>query len=254
MNTAPRPVLTVRGTVCRIAVFTTRGKPQRALRAPQLAHPVEDHDRVVHRVADDGEQGGEEDAVDRLAQPGEHADEDQHVVRHRGDRGRAERPAEPDRQVGQLRQQRDAQRDQRLLPQLVAEARPDQLVALLGDLAAGGVVERRADLGLLVVGDARRSAPRCCPRRSPARRRAGSRRPTPPRGPRRPTARPSVEYSTSRPPVNSTPRSSPRTTMPATASSSDDERAGQPPPAVLHEVGVARRQPGADPARRRRCR
>jgi hypothetical protein len=69
---------------------------------PHLPDPVEDHHGVIDRVPDDGEQRGQEYPVDRFAEPGEDTDEDDHVVRHRNDRGCAERPAKPDREIQQL--------------------------------------------------------------------------------------------------------------------------------------------------------
>ena len=91
MNIAPRPVFTVRGTVCSDrGVHHPREAPA-AVRPPQLPHPVEHDDGVVHRVADDGQQGGQEDTVDRLAQPGE--DADQHQRRRAPSRRRRPRRA-----------------------------------------------------------------------------------------------------------------------------------------------------------------
>ncbi len=63
MNRAPRPVLIVRGTVWRQASLATVTQRIPGAAAAQLADPVEDHHRVVDRVADDGEEGGEEDPV-----------------------------------------------------------------------------------------------------------------------------------------------------------------------------------------------
>jgi hypothetical protein len=61
VNTAPMPVFTVRGTVCRTAVLAIREKGcLRPVPPPQLPYLVEDDDGVVDRVPDHGEQRGEE--------------------------------------------------------------------------------------------------------------------------------------------------------------------------------------------------
>ena len=78
---------------------------------PALADAVEDDHRVVDRQADDGHRRGQEDAVDRLVQPREEADHEHHVVGHRQHGGDTEGPLEPDGQVEQLREQRDAEGD-----------------------------------------------------------------------------------------------------------------------------------------------
>ena len=96
------------------------------LRAPPaLADAVEDDDGVVDRQTDDRHRGRQEDAVDRLLQPGEEADHEDHVVRHREHRGDAEGPLEADGEVEQLGQERDAEGDERVVAQLVAERGAD---------------------------------------------------------------------------------------------------------------------------------
>lgn len=118
------------------------------------SHAVEDDDRVVHGVADDGEQRGEEDPVDGLAEPGEHAGEDQYVVCHRGDRGRAECPAEPHGEIEQLGAQGYGECDERAAAEFVAEARADQFVAELVRRPAE-VFDGGGDFGLLCGGAGR---------------------------------------------------------------------------------------------------
>ena len=98
--------------------------------------PVEDHDRVVDRQPDDRQHGGEEDAVDRLAPPGEDADHGEDHVRHRQHGCSGIRPSESEGEVDHLRADRDEEREDRLVTQLLAEARADQFVALLLDRAA----------------------------------------------------------------------------------------------------------------------
>lgn len=54
----------------------------------------------------------------------------------RGDRCQGERPAEPDRQVRELYEDGDGERDQRIAPEFVAEAGSDEFVADLGGVTA----------------------------------------------------------------------------------------------------------------------
>ena len=251
MNIAPRPVFTVRGMVCRIAEFTDLREAQPALRAPQLAHPVEHDDRVVDRVADHGEQRGEEDAVDRLAEPGEDADQHEHVVRHRGDRRGAERPAEPDRQVGQLRQQRDAQRDQRLAGAARRRgsgrsARRAACSTSPPDASARAAwISASSSLVISPVRTEMLSSPLSCTtaRGKPASddglagvvdRQRGRRGVLhePAAGELHAEVEPAADDAGHR-------------------EEQHDERAGQPAPAVPHQVRVALVEPGADPAGRR---
>ena len=211
MNSAPRPVLTVRGHGLQDrGVGDLRRRALRRCDRPQLADPVEDDDRVVDRVADDGQQRGQEDAVDRLAQPGEHADEDQHVVHQREHRAGAERPAEPDREVDAAarrarRRARSAPCVRSSSPRLGPISSSRSLVDLAADLARASRI-----VGLLVVGQLAGAHRDVVVAGAPARRRAGS--------PASATAaracvdverRGWCEYSTSRPPVNSTPKFEP---------------------------------------------
>ncbi len=115
-----------------------------------LADAVEDDHRVVDRVADDREQGGEEDAVELLAEPGEHAQEDRHVLEHGSDRGGRVAPPEPDGEVHQLRCERQAERDQGLLAELAPDGGPDELVTHLGCAPGRGL--HGFDDAVLLVG------------------------------------------------------------------------------------------------------
>jgi len=119
-----------------------------------FADAVEDDDRVVHGVADDREDRGQEDAVDRFAGPGEDTDHDGDVLHQCEDGAGAEGPAEARGQIQQLCEQRDAERDQALVPQLLTERRADVLVAdQLGATADPG--DGLADLLRLAVADRR---------------------------------------------------------------------------------------------------
>ncbi len=81
-------------------------------------------------------------------------------------------------------------------------------------------------------------------RRSPARRPAGSRRRSPPSRASSTDSGWVAEYSTSRPPVNSTPRSSPRTPMPERRPARPARRAPASA-AAAHQVGVLARSASA---------
>ena len=228
-------------------------RPSFALRPPQLADPVEDDDRVVDRVADDGEQRGQEHPVDRLAQPGE--DADQRRARRAPSRAPPRRrtssgtgsPGRPAARRARPRarsapcaaaRRRGSGRSARRAPcsTLAADARP-RAARISASCVVGQLAGAHRDVVLAAA---------------PARRRAGSRRRRPPRGRRRRRPAACVEYSTSRPPVNSTPRSSPRIDDAGHGqdAATTDEPASQRR-RVPHQVRVARVQPGADPAERR---
>jgi hypothetical protein len=121
------------------ACLVDQGAQRLAAALPKpLADAVEDDHRVVDRVADHGQQRGQEHPVQRLAEPGEQPQQDGDVVEHGEDRGRPEGPAEPHRQVSELHQQRDPQGDERLASQLGADGGADELVPQLLDPTADG--------------------------------------------------------------------------------------------------------------------
>ena len=70
-----------------------------AIQFQVFADTVEHHDRVVQRIADDGQDGRNDGQVDLTAQEREHAEGDQHVVRQRDHRANRELELEPEPQV-----------------------------------------------------------------------------------------------------------------------------------------------------------
>jgi hypothetical protein len=139
-------------------------------------------------------------------------------VQHREHRARRHRPAEADGEVGELGRQGDDEREQRLVAQLVAERRADELVAGDGDLAAASASEVRISSTscseMSVVRTVMFSPSVSCttavgkPASSTADRASDTETSW------------LVANSTTRPPVNSTPKLKPRTSMPSTASTS----------------------------------
>ena len=83
-------MLIERASVSVRLAFTTSSKRDARVRRDVLADAVEDDDRVVDAEADDGEQAGDEHAVDlraeELAEDGEGAEHEDGVVQ-RGDDG-----------------------------------------------------------------------------------------------------------------------------------------------------------------------
>ena len=79
-----------RPNVWRIEWLTIRGERLAGVAAAVLAYPVEHDDRVVDREADDGQDRGDEQAVDldpeERAQEREGADDDDDVVDERDER------------------------------------------------------------------------------------------------------------------------------------------------------------------------
>ena len=120
-------VLIDRTNDCKMLWFTTDvERLARALRKI-LTNPVEDHDRIVHREADDGQHGSHEWRVhldvQQLAQDREDAEHHQHVVQHRDHRSGAEadwvrRVAESKTDVEEDRERGSRDGDDRLLGQL----------------------------------------------------------------------------------------------------------------------------------------
>ena len=154
MNIEPRPVLTVRGIVSTAARLAIVDEVLLGLGAPPaFADAVEDDDGVVDRQTDDRHRGGQEDAVDRLLQPGEEAHHEDHVVRHREHRGDTEGPLEADREVEQLGQERDTEGDERVVAQLLAERGADRLVVDPWSTVPPTSARAVLDPLLLVVGD-----------------------------------------------------------------------------------------------------
>ena len=79
-----------------------------ALLLQVLAHAIEDDDRVVERVADHGEERGDDGERDLEAHHREERERRENVVRRRDDGGDAEAPLEADREVDQRDDERDA--------------------------------------------------------------------------------------------------------------------------------------------------
>ena len=92
VRTTVRLVMIDRPKVCRIEWLTIVGERLAGVARLVLADPVEDDDRVVDAEADDGQHRGHEQGVDLDAEErpedGEDADDDDHVVEQRDQRGR----------------------------------------------------------------------------------------------------------------------------------------------------------------------
>ena len=78
-----------------------------------LLHPVEHHDRVVQRVAEDRQEGDHRRRRDLELEHGVDADGEQHVVGHGGERGDRHPPLETDRDEDRHDDQEDDQRPRR---------------------------------------------------------------------------------------------------------------------------------------------
>ena len=90
-----------------------------AHRAQVLADPVEDHDRVVGRVAGHRQDGGDDVQRQVVLEEGEERERDEQVVNRRDDRADAEAELEPE---GEIREDADERQDGRRQP-LAAPAR-----------------------------------------------------------------------------------------------------------------------------------
>src|SRR5688572_2370458 len=90
-----------------------------------LAHAVEDDDGVVERISDDREKGRDDEEADLDAQDGDERDGRQDVVGGRRDRGDAEAPLEPNRQIREHGEEREEDGEKRLLAELVADLGAD---------------------------------------------------------------------------------------------------------------------------------
>ena len=157
------------------------------LRPQVLAHPVEDDDGVVHRVAGDGQQRGDDVQRQVVAEEGQEGQRDQHVV-ERGDdgadgEGRPEAEGDVDGDAGN-RGQRGVDA---LQLQVAADHRPDDLLRQQLELRQAGLLQRLDDgagaqleAGPLLGCRAPAAGP--APGCRPGRRRSG---PPSRRGPRR---------------------------------------------------------------------
>src|SRR5690606_3082026 len=76
-----------------------------------LADPIEDNDRVVQRVTQDRQHGG--DGRQRNLEPEDRQDpeRDEHIVSGRDDRSHAETPFEAERQIDQRHREREEDRE-----------------------------------------------------------------------------------------------------------------------------------------------
>src|SRR5699024_7378967 len=117
-----------------------------------FTYSVEYHNRVVDRQADNRQDRGQKDTIDRLTPPREHADDGQHDRCERRHRRQRERPPETPGQIQHLGTDRDHERQQCLIAQLLTQAGADQLVADLIDGAELGF-ERFLDLNRLLITD-----------------------------------------------------------------------------------------------------
>ncbi len=100
-----------------------------AVLAEILADAVVDDDGVVHRVADDGEHGGDRRERDLLVEDDEDADDDHRVVDARDDDARREPQVEAEREVEHDEDDRDRDRVARAVAELLAGLRADPLHA-----------------------------------------------------------------------------------------------------------------------------
>ena len=120
-------------------------RPERLARVADavLPDPVEDHDRVVDREADDGQQRGDEEGVElqpeQVSEDGEGADYHHHVVQQGDDRRGAEPEPEADPQVGEDEQLANDDQDCRAPDQVGSDDRPD------GGDAPGSATLRRPE-------------------------------------------------------------------------------------------------------------
>ena len=148
----------VRLSVWLTLVLTTVSSELAPLAAQVLADAVEDHDRVVHRVAGDGQDGGDDVQRQVVAEEHQQRERDQHVVQRRGDRADREREAEADADVDGDADDRRQRGVDALALQVRADHRADDLLADDLELAEVGLghrvddraralLERRALLG-----------------------------------------------------------------------------------------------------------
>ncbi len=113
-----------------------------ASRAPGgvLVHLVEHDDGVIEREAEDGEERDHGRRRDLEPEERVHANTDEDVVRHRGERGDGHAPLEPDRDVQGQHDEEDDERAYRLVGDLSTPRRADRREAHLADvdLRVGG--------------------------------------------------------------------------------------------------------------------
>ena len=95
-----------------------------------LTHAVEDDNRGVDRVAEDGQHRRDEVAVNRQAENHEHADHDKHIVHEAGDRRQARGQLEADGDIQQHQDNRDRRRHDGRALKVAAYRGADVLVAV----------------------------------------------------------------------------------------------------------------------------
>ena len=119
---------------------------------------VEDHDLVVERVADDGQDRGNARQIEFELKERIKADRAGHVVNQRGDGGHGELPFEPEPDIDQDADHGDDDSDGAARDQLARDGRPHDLDAAILD----PVAERLLDFGdgglLLLLGGLRGNA------------------------------------------------------------------------------------------------
>ena len=96
-------------------------------RAEVLAHPVEDDDRVVRRIARDRQDRGDDVQRQVVAEEREERERDEQIVNRRDDRADAEAELIPERDVEQDPDERQHGREDALLRQLAADDRSHDL-------------------------------------------------------------------------------------------------------------------------------
>ena len=140
----------VRDSVSLIDWLTTRSKRRSRSRARVLADAVEHDDGVVHREADDGQDGRHRRERELLVGHGEGADDDHGVVEQRDDRARAVPEVEAEGDVDHDEQDRVEQRSGAVELQLLAGLGAHRLDLRDGGHGAGAEarVERAPDLGV----------------------------------------------------------------------------------------------------------
>ena len=89
-------VMIVRPSVWLTLVLTICSSEARRMRAEVLAHAIEDHDRVVDRVAGDGQDRRDDVQREVVAEERQQRERDEHVVQRRGDGADGEREPEPE--------------------------------------------------------------------------------------------------------------------------------------------------------------
>ena len=123
-------------------------------RAQVLAHAVEDHDRVVHRIAGNRQQRGDDVQRQVVAEERQKRERDEDVVERRGDRADGEREPEADADVDGDRQNRRQRRVDAATLQIGADDRADQ-VAVGRSWSSARRMQRLLDLRPATPSEAR---------------------------------------------------------------------------------------------------